>query len=224
MNIKCSLGIDDDEVSDANEGDIMTEDGYVKFHAQRIKDDKAVTDAGIAKLNEWRTKMYLMKLIGMYDNGIGFGNISQKTFSSPIHFIISGTQTGKFRTLTKDQYVLVTDYDFSSNFLECKGMIDASSESMTHAAIYESDEKIGAVIHIHNLELWKNLLHKVPTTKNVPYGTPEMAYEMIRLLKEDITKEKKIIVMSGHEEGIVVFGKDLDEAGKILLDYYQKYK
>jgi ABC-type iron transport system FetAB ATPase subunit len=66
-------------------------------------------------------------------------------------------------------------------------------------------------------------MNKVPTTAiEVAYGTPEMAKEILRLFREDNLMEKKIVVMSGHEEGIISFGKNLPEAGNILLDRYNK--
>ena len=46
-----------------------------------------------------------------------------------------------------------------------------------------------------------------------------MAKEIQRLFRETDVKEKKILVMAGHKEGIISFGKDLDEAGKIMLNY-----
>jgi hypothetical protein len=48
-----------------------------------------------------------------------------------------------------------------------------------------------------------------------------MAHEIMRLIKDSDLMEKKILVMEGHEEGIFTFGKTLEEAGEILLDYYQ---
>ena len=86
------------------------------------------------------------------------------------------------------------------------------------------DNSIQAIIHIHNLELWNQLMDKVPTTKKeVPYGTPEMAKEVFRLFQETNVKEEKIIVMAGHDEGIIAFGKDLDEAGSVLLNFLTKF-
>lgn len=66
-------------------------------------------------------------------------------------------------------------------------------------------------------------MNKVPTTRiNCAYGTPEMAREIIRLCKEDNLKETEILVMSGHKEGIIAFGSNLEEAGNLLMKYYQK--
>ena len=78
---------------------------------------------------------------------------------------------------------------------------------------------------MHNLKLWNYLLEKAPATKKeVKYGTPEMAKELIRLVKEKEAREKKIVVMKGHKEGIISFGKTLEEAGKTLLKYFEESK
>ena len=71
--------------------------------------------------------------------------------------------------------------------------------------------------------MWEKLLNIVPTTpENIEFGTPEMAWEISRLFKKTDVKKKKIIVMGGHKEGIISFGKSLDEAGNILLKYFNK--
>ena len=44
-----------------------------------------------------------------------------------------------------------------------------------------------------------------------------MAKEMLRLFKETNLARKKIILMGGHEEGIISFGKNLAEADTIVL-------
>jgi ribulose-5-phosphate 4-epimerase/fuculose-1-phosphate aldolase len=177
------------------------EDGYIKFKAKWEK-SPALPLRFIKNLNHWRNILYNLNLIGAYENGIGFGNISQR-FSNSDHFIISGSGTGIFD-------------------LDCRGPIMASSESMSHGVIYRECRDIQGVIHIHNKPLWEKLMHKVPTTDNTAaYGTPEMAHEIMRLIKDSDLMEKKILVMEGHEEGIFTFGKTLEEAGEILLDYYQ---
>jgi hypothetical protein len=44
-----------------------------------------------------------------------------------------------------------------------------------------------------------------------------MAYEMTRLFKITDVQSRKILVMAGHEGGIVAFGKDFEEAFGVLL-------
>ena len=199
----------------------MIDEGYVKYQCH-WQNKPTVTSAEIVKLNQWREKLYQLNLIGQYDNGIGFGNLSIRDTQSE-YFIISGTKTGAIPHLTEEHYTKVTQFDWEKNFVTCTGSIQASSEALTHAALYVANPEIQAVIHVHHLFLWQALMNKVPTTNiNCAYGTPEMAREIMRLCQEDETKKLKIIVMSGHEEGIITFGRNLAEAGNILLDYYQK--
>ncbi len=199
----------------------MIDEGYVKYQCH-WSDKPTVTSAEIIELNQWRDRLYQLNFIGQYDNGIGFGNISIRD-EQPEYFIISGTQTGGITHLTEKHYTKVTEFDWEKNLVTCVGSIQASSEALTHAALYVANPEIRAVIHVHHLSLWQALLNKVPTTDiNCAYGTPEMAQEIMRLCQENITNKLKIIVMSGHKEGIITFGKNLTEAGDILLNYSQK--
>jgi ribulose-5-phosphate 4-epimerase/fuculose-1-phosphate aldolase len=200
--------------------DNFIDEGYIKYNINWINEPLKVSVP--KQLMVWRDKMHELKQIGHYaDINIGYGNISVKTDDG---FLISGTQTGDVYPIQPEDFTLVTDYNIQANSVTCKGKIKASSESMTHAAVYEADNSINAIIHIHNPKLWAKLMDKVPTTqKEVPYGTPEMANEIFRLFTETKVKEEKIIVMAGHDEGIISFGKDLDEAGEILLDFLTKF-
>jgi ribulose-5-phosphate 4-epimerase/fuculose-1-phosphate aldolase len=159
--------------------------------------------------------MYDAGLIGFDKKlNVGYGNISIRHPENPAQFIISGTQTGHFADLTSEDYTLVTAYDIPANHLHCKGPIKASSESLTHAAVYELNPAFQAVIHIHSLPMWEKLLHQAPTTSvDVPYGTPEMAFEVARLYRETTLPEEKLFAMAGHQDGLVAFGESLEEAG-----------
>ncbi|MBV9384959.1 MAG: class II aldolase/adducin family protein, partial [Chroococcidiopsidaceae cyanobacterium CP_BM_ER_R8_30] len=138
-------------------------------------------------------------------------------------FLISGTQTGHLSCLTPSHYALVIDFDINKNSLTCKGPIKASSESLTHAAVYDASPAVNAVIHVHHFGLWRRLMNKVPTSPtDLPYGTPEIAKEIIRFFKEDNLIEEKILVMGGHKEGIIAIGRNLSEAGEVLLKYYRE--
>jgi L-ribulose-5-phosphate 4-epimerase len=65
--------------------------------------------------------------------------------------------------------------------------------------------------------LWRTLLNRIPTTSNsVAYGTPEMAYEIMRLFRASDAQSREILVMAGHEGGIVTFGKNLEDAFAVL--------
>jgi len=192
------------------------DEGYIKFNCNWIPSNDIPSDK-VALLNEWREIMYNKGFIGVYPDGIGFGNISMRCNGKT--FLVSGTATGGLPTLSESHYSLVTNYDLSTNTVTCMGPVKASSESLTHALIYECSAATNAVIHIHNLDLWNRLLHHAPTSsENISYGTPEMANEIKRLFAETALGKEKIIVMGGHREGIISFGRDLEEAGSILID------
>jgi len=197
-------------------------EGYIKFVVNWQKTGPVIPAEELISITAWRDVLYSLGMIGADKKGIGFGNISLRKKESN-HFYISGSATGSLNSLDEQHYCLVTGYNLEENKLACTGPIKASSESMSHAAIYSEFPGTGAVIHIHHNLFWASLINRVPTTsEKAEYGTPEMAMEIIRLLKEPGTLEGRIIVMGGHKDGIMLFGKDMDEAGAYTLSYYNE--
>ena len=189
-------------------------EGVIKFNCTWIKEAPLNFEL-IKELNTWRDTLYKLKLLGVTKDGIGYGNISCRYKDN---FIISGSGTGKLKHLTNEHYTTVTNYSIKENALTAVGPVIASSESLTHAMIYKTQPAINAVFHVHHFALWEKLFHKIPSTDiDVAYGTPAMANEIVRLFKETDLALEKIFVMGGHEEGIVSFGKNVNEAGNILL-------
>ena len=193
----------------------MKDEGYIKFDCTWIEEvlsDNQLID----ELNTWRQKLYNQQLIGAYSDGIGYGNISIRLADNT--FLITGTATGNLRQLTDNHYTRVSGFDIANNAITCHGPIMASSESLTHAVIYASLPEVNAVVHIHNNFLWQKLLNKAPTTSyKATYGTPEMAREIERLLKLSKTSKEKVLVMAGHEDGLIAFGSNLAEAAGEFL-------
>ena len=198
----------------------MNDEGVIKFNCQWTR-SAPLDEAWIRDLNVWRDKLYRLGLIGVNEDGIGYGNISIRFRKN--EFIISGSGTGKFKKLTEEHYALVTDYDMKTNAIWSTGSIIASSESLTHAMIYEQASDVHAVMHVHHFKIWKKLLNTLPATaQNIEYGTPEMANEIARLFNEQTLSQHKIFAMAGHYEGIVCFGKNLPQAGELLLNEFVK--
>ncbi|MFZ4591856.1 MAG: class II aldolase/adducin family protein [Ignavibacteria bacterium] len=159
-------------------------------------------------------------LIGADENGVGYGNISVR-YKTSRQFIISASDTGKIKRARRFHFTMVNSVDIKKNFVSCTGMRAASSESMTHDIIYNLSSGIKCVIHVHNRRLWKKLLNKVPTTsKSISYGTSEMANDIRRLWVNSDLKEKRILVMAGHEGGLVVFGESIEEAYSLIMEYF----
>jgi L-ribulose-5-phosphate 4-epimerase len=189
---------------------------YVKFSYQCARPEIAPFDQ-LGELNECRRKLRDLNLIGVDSRGIGFGNLSVRDGATQ-NFYVTGSATGGLSRLALADCVRVVAYDFKKNWIRYEGSAVPSSESLTHAAAYECEPMISAVIHCHNSALWAALLHRAPTTsKAVAYGTPEMAYEIMRLFKEGDVRAGNILVMAGHEGGILAFGKNFDEAFGVLM-------
>jgi ribulose-5-phosphate 4-epimerase/fuculose-1-phosphate aldolase len=189
---------------------------YVKFACDQATTE--ITPFGpLAELNAYRRKLLQLRLIGVDANGIGFGNLSIRDGTTN-NFYVTGSATGGKTELTLADCARVVAYDFEKNWLRYEGSTIPSSESLTHAAVYESDSTAGSVIHCHDSTLWTALLNHAPTSsKAVEYGTPAMASEVARLFKITDVQSRKILVMAGHERGIVAFGKDLEEAFAVLV-------
>jgi L-ribulose-5-phosphate 4-epimerase len=194
---------------------------YVKFTHERARAEVTPFDR-FAELNACRRKLLQLRLIGVDSNGTSFGNLSVRDGATR-NFYITGSATGGVPELTLADWTKVAAYDFERNWVRYEGSTVPSSESLTHAAIYKSNAMAGAVIHCHNLTLWTAILNQAPTSsKAVGYGTPEMAYEIMRLFKVSNAESRKILVMAGHEGGVVTFGRDLEEAFAVLMHERKK--
>jgi ribulose-5-phosphate 4-epimerase/fuculose-1-phosphate aldolase len=138
-------------------------------------------------------------------------------------FIITGSATGEIPELEPGHYVKVNSFNIDDNAVQCVGPLKASSESLTHAAIYSADPGANAVVHVHSIDLWNELIYNVPTTNPaMDYGTIGLAQDIFRLFSESDVIEKRIIVMAGDRAGLLTFGNDVDEAVNVLMQYLRK--
>jgi len=184
----------------------------------------------ITELNAWRTILFNLKLIGQIEgryDGLGFGNISQRIKSGSSDnnpFLITGSQTGAVETLSKQHYCTVLKACPYQNQIDSEGETKPSSESLTHAGIYQQDKSIQSVVHIHCPKIWNHTtqLGLPRTSAEIKYGTAEMANEVTRLLNTSELKTKKIFSMLGHRDGIVAFSDSIESAAQIILSYYAK--
>ena len=200
----------------------MTE-GYIKFQCNWDQKEIRIPEDLFFSLEKERLRLYKLDLIGMYSDGIGFGNISVRTVGGS--FLITGSATGQFPTLNQSHYSMVSESDFEHNSISCKGLTKASAESLTHAAVYKALPEVGAVVHIHCLWLWEKLLNNYPTTSGeIEYGTPEMALAVQSLTAEMGMSDENIIVMGGHQEGILAYGKNLEEATIQIINIFNRYQ
>jgi len=190
-------------------------EGVIKFNLT-FRTERVV-GVDVVELSAWRTVLKDLGLLGQvpgrYD-GYGFGNISQRCSGG---FVISGTQTGELDAVTLDDYAFCETWDLQRNAVDAQGAVKPSSESLSHASIYNVHESVTCALHAHSPDIWRNSVELgiAVTDESVAYGTPEMAKEVRRLITD--MGSPGIFSMGGHEDGIFTFGRSLVDAGQLMV-------
>ncbi len=210
----------------------MTEkEGLLKFNLSYTASPPLPYEA-VRALCAWRRIMVDTGLIGQSPDryeGLGFGNISCRlaptATPAKAMFAVSGTQTGGLAELDARHIAIVLACDPARNHLSAAGPVRPSSEAMTHAAVYLEEETAAAVIHAHSPHLWHaaGKLALPVTDAAVAYGTPAMARAVqSQVQKIQQARKPPLLIMGGHEDGVLAFGQTLDTAATVLLRYLAK--
>jgi len=104
------------------------------------------------------------------------------------------------------------------------GQVQASSEAMTHGAVYRSCSGANCVMHIHCGVIFNGMIRDgcPATAKNAAYGTPEIALALAGCVQE-LGADEGAVVLAGHDEGIIVWGTTVERALKIIQGLNDKY-
>lgn len=199
------------------------QEGVIKFCLE-FDDRPFLLDSSLLhELNLCRTQLLQAQLLGedpdRYD-GYGFGNISFRLPEEDEQYVITGTQTGHLSLLSQVDIACITGTNIEQNTLYAFGHCKPSSESMTHAALYQSCPEAQCVIHVHSPEIWQKseILGLPSTSSDIAYGTVEMARAVQRLSQSACLKHEPFIFgMKGHEDGIVAVGTTLADCTQALL-------
>lgn len=197
------------------------DEGVIKFK-YTLKLSKPLETDEYIDLEKWRVILFKMGLIGEYPvEKVGYGNLSKKINSESQEFVITGTQTGKLPNLTGSHYTHIFKCNLKNMTVDAKGPIAPSSETLTHHAIYSACEQINSIFHIHDPMLWAYMIKEdmESTSEKVSYGTEEMGMEASRCIGD---KKSGVFVMKGHQDGVIAYGSNSEEAGKIILEIYKK--
>ncbi|RUM71421.1 MAG: class II aldolase/adducin family protein [Sulfurovum sp.] len=195
-------------------------DGVIKYTFD-FQQTEPLKHEQFTEIESLRKRLFALNLIGVTDEGIGFGNISQRVGRDS--FVITGTQTGHLAKLQGEHYALIEAYNDKEFYLKSSGAIKPSSEALTHGTIYNLSFDISAVIHIHSKVIWNFMLkNNYLKTEDVAYGTKEMIDEVNRIFSTIEPLSNPKFVMLGHEDGVIIFGTDLLSAELILYEMLKK--
>lgn len=183
----------------------------------------------IRQLIVWRDILYRMGLVGrdpLRYSGLGFGNLSMRSLRKPDSFVVTGSQTGGLEQLSEMHFCRVIAWKFEPPELWAEGLTSPSSESLTHAAIYESEKKVGAVIHVHCPEIWHQgeTIGLAVSDPAAGCGTSALALEMRSMMATWKPVDGGIWILGGHEDGVIAFGNDLMQTGLLVIQWYATAK
>ena len=199
----------------------MTDEGYVKYQCVH-SDGPAPEHSAWQELNELRSDLVKAGLVGVLENGVGYGNVSLRAEGEGL-FMVSATSTGHIAELGPEHYCMVTACDIDANTVHSCGPMQASSESMTHAAVYAASPETGCVIHLHHAGLFGQLLEgQAPATAaDAAFGTPAMARSVEELVRRH--PAAGIIAMTGHPDGFLMYAPNVAHMRDLLYMLSQGY-
>lgn len=168
----------------------------------------------------WRALLFRLQLIGQQPNrygGFAYGNLSMRLPDSDA-FVITASQTSGAAKLDLKHLVRVDRVDYSRFWLEASGSEPPSSESLTHAMIYQALPETRWVFHVHNASIWQHAaaLELKHTPADVAYGSAAMVDAVAAVL--DPQQAVQAFATAGHEDGIFATGHDPHLVGARLVE------
>jgi len=185
-------------------------------------------------LMAWRELLMRQDLIGQDSEryeGYSFGNLSARlaptnlgakatSSSADGLFIVSASQAAHRDHADPATWTTIDSVNLGRFWLEARGELPPSSESMTHAMIYAAEPNAQFVFHAHSPEIWNNAdaLMLPSTPANVPYGSPAMSQAVIDLLAANMSRPL-VFTTRGHTDGIFALGPTARDTGGLLTSY-----
>ena len=209
---------------------MSTQEGTIQF-AYELQAESETTMAAdlFADLAAWRSILFDLNLIGQSPtryNGFAYGNLSLSNpaaLTDPFNFFITASQTSGAKALLPDDLVRITHCNLERFWVDAKGSLPPSSETLTHAMIYIADPKLQCVLHVHSPVLWHHraALRLPETDADVGYGSADMCLAVAQLM-DQFQSRPLAFATAGHEDGIFACGHNLRDAGGLLISYLAK--
>ena len=170
----------------------------------------------------WRAVLRRLGLLGQTPGrygGLGYGNLSARDPERPGEFVITASQTGGIRDLDASGLCRILNYDLAGFRVSAAGTRPPSSESLSHAMIYQADPGVWWVFHVHSPEIWRRVAAlAIPAIgADVAYGSPAMASAVAVVLATNSERPLTFVTL-GHEDGVFACGRTAGETGTLLVD------
>jgi hypothetical protein len=196
------------------------DEGYVKF-ACAHEPGPPPGHPRLRELMRIRDDLRTWGLVGVLPDGVGYGNASARIAGTP-RFVVTASGTGAAFPIQPSHFSEVLAIDVDQNRVACRGPLPASSESMSHGAIYAARPDAHAVLHVHDPAafrmLWSEGAPRTPA--DAAFGTPELARAVGRLAAA--LPPAALLVMAGHEDGLLAFAPTLHAACDAVWSAYSR--
>ena len=186
-----------------------------KFTFRRVRKE-IPKEEKIMKLQAWCQLFHNYEFAPSYKGG-SHGNLSFRKYKNEVPFIITCAKTSLDKITNKNfATVIACDFNKLKIYGHTRKRKQPSSESMLHFAIYQNRPDVNAIFHGH-YEIPDEHIEKlgIPVVREIDYGTIELVDEVLKKLENH-----KIIKLEGH--GFLSLGESIEEAGKLILDIYEK--
>lgn len=199
-------------------------EGVIRFAYDLKPPDSGILDASLfAQLRAWRQILMQLGLVGQTParyQGFGYGNLSVRDPERPAEFVITASQTGGVVDLRQDDLTRIVNCNLERFWVDAVGSQPPSSETLTHAAIYAADPRIGWIFHCHSPAIWSRAedLALPVTAAEVEYGSPGMVMATAELLA-GYHSRPLVFATLGHEDGIFSCGPTARDAGGLVVSY-----
>ena len=189
----------------------------IKFTVEFLSHE-APNDSRLETLKHWCRIFHEYHLAPPYPGGSA-GNLSFRLNAGQLPFIITGTAVGLKDQLGNDKFVRVEACDLEKKQVQVKGLIEPSSETILHYAIYKQRPDVQVIFHGHSDEiLAATEALKIPETHTeAPYGSIELIQRVLEILEQHA-----FIILRSH--GFVAMGSDLNETGDLAMEILNKTK
>jgi len=187
----------------------------VKFKTETLSGE-IPKDQRMKELKHWCKEFHEHNLAPPYEGG-SYGNLSFRLRSGEEQFVITGSRISLKNGLLDDCFVRVSSCDLEKRIVYVYGIREPSSESMLHFEIYRQRKDVNAIFHGHSQEILScsDKLNLPKTTKEEPYGTPQLVQRVLEALGN-----KYFLIMKNH--GFIALGKTMKQAGGFTLQVLER--
>lgn len=187
------------------------DEGVVKFSYSHRRQNLSLGKQARNLIN-LRNSVFKKGYLAKREDGKASGSISIRSGKSN-SFLISGKQTGEVFNFTEKHICLVESFNLEAFSLISKGETKPGSEALIHALLCSLDRNIQCVVHITEPRLVSYTeMNPYPSTVET-YGTVELLEQIKLIIKNKaIQNSSGILLMKGHQDGILSFAKKEAEA------------